>query len=220
MVPNVWIYSFQFEFWLPQLHLYLHLHPNSTCHLNSKSYPLTPDLHWHQYLNIYTCVTCTGYWLQVTSATCTGYWIQATSANKWLHHIGHATLYTTTLLLYPLLTTSILYWIRYGLTVSTKLPCLFQQPFSRLSFSSSSGYKPLGKVSEGFIGQIPFLSPDEQQVSKWHSKQSHQPGNITNQHQPYFIHHRNTKLMGHIFDTRTTKPSLDPLWELLSLCWH
>jgi len=33
----------QFEFSSPQLHQ--HLHPHSTCHLNNKTYPLTPDLH-------------------------------------------------------------------------------------------------------------------------------------------------------------------------------
>jgi len=29
------------------------VHPHSTCHLNSKTYPLTPDLHWHQYQHLY-----------------------------------------------------------------------------------------------------------------------------------------------------------------------
>jgi len=41
MVPTAWIYSIQFEFWSLQLHHHLRLH--STCHLNSKTYPLTPD---------------------------------------------------------------------------------------------------------------------------------------------------------------------------------
>jgi len=50
-----------------QLHQHLRLH--STCHLNNKTYPLTPDLHWHQF---YTC------------ASCTSYWIHSTSINKWL----------------------------------------------------------------------------------------------------------------------------------------
>ena len=31
-----------------------HLHILSTCHLNNKTYPPTPDLHWHQYL--YLCI--------------------------------------------------------------------------------------------------------------------------------------------------------------------
>jgi len=35
-----------------------------------------------------------------------GNWINATSTNKCLHHFVHATLYTTTFLVYPLLTTS------------------------------------------------------------------------------------------------------------------
>jgi len=45
-----------FEFWSPQLHQHVNLH--STCHLNNKTYPLTPDLHWHQYLHL-----CDLYWL-------------------------------------------------------------------------------------------------------------------------------------------------------------
>ena len=28
----------------------------STCHLNNKTYPLTPDLHWHEYLHL--CILC------------------------------------------------------------------------------------------------------------------------------------------------------------------
>jgi len=85
-LPTAWIYSIQFEFWYSWLHY-------SACHLNNKTYPLTPDLHWH-HLHL-----------------CNLYWIQATSTNKWLHHFGHATLYTTTLLVYPLVTTSTLCWI-------------------------------------------------------------------------------------------------------------
>jgi len=38
MVPTAWIYSIQFRFWLPQLHQ--HLHPHSTYHLGSRTYPL------------------------------------------------------------------------------------------------------------------------------------------------------------------------------------
>jgi len=38
-----WIYSIQFKLWSPKLHQ--HLHPHSTCHLNRKTYPLTPYLH-------------------------------------------------------------------------------------------------------------------------------------------------------------------------------
>jgi len=56
---------------------------HSTCHLSNKTYPLTPDLHWHQYLH----------------------------TNKCLYHFIHATLYTTTFHVYPLLTTSTLYWL-------------------------------------------------------------------------------------------------------------
>ena len=97
MVPSAWIYSILFEFWPPQLHHYLH--PHSTCHLNNKTYPLTPGLHWHQTTNIYTC------------ATRPGYCIQTISTNKWLHHFEHAIHYTTTLLVYLFLTTSALYWI-------------------------------------------------------------------------------------------------------------
>jgi len=87
---TAWIYSIHIEFWPLQLHQHLHLH--STCHLNNKTYPITPDFHWHQYLHL-----C--------------YWIHATTTNKGLYHFGHGTLYITTFPLYPLLTTSTLYWI-------------------------------------------------------------------------------------------------------------
>jgi len=40
MIPTAWIYSNQFEFWPPQLHQYLH--PQSTYHLGSRTYPLPP----------------------------------------------------------------------------------------------------------------------------------------------------------------------------------
>ena len=93
MVPTAWIYSTQFKFWSPLLHQHLRLH--STCHQNNKTYRLTPDLDWYQY----------------AGASCTSYWIHATSTNKYLHHSVHATLYTTTFPVYPLLTTSTLYWI-------------------------------------------------------------------------------------------------------------
>ena len=62
MVPTAWIYSTQFEFCSPQLHQ--HLRPHLTCHLNNKTYPLTPDLHWH---NIYTCASCAGIWIHATT---------------------------------------------------------------------------------------------------------------------------------------------------------
>jgi len=55
-------FSIHSKFWSPQLHQHLHLH--STCHLNNKTYPLTPDLHWHHH------------------ASCTDYWTHATSTNK------------------------------------------------------------------------------------------------------------------------------------------
>jgi len=57
----------------PQVHQ--HLHPHSACYLNNKIYAL---LQICTDTNIYTC------------ATCTGYWIQSTSTNKWLHHFGQA----------------------------------------------------------------------------------------------------------------------------------
>jgi len=62
MVPTAWIYLIEFEFWSPQVHQHLCLH--STCDLNNKTYPLTPDLHWHQYLHL--CIL----------------WIHATSINR------------------------------------------------------------------------------------------------------------------------------------------
>jgi len=56
-------------------------------------------MHWHQCLHL-----CDLYWLPDST------W--ETSTNKWLHHFVHATLYTTTLIVYQLLTTSTntLYW--------------------------------------------------------------------------------------------------------------
>ena len=41
MEPTAWIFSIQFAFWSPHLHQHLRLH--STCHLNNKTYPLTPE---------------------------------------------------------------------------------------------------------------------------------------------------------------------------------
>ena len=74
-----------FAFCSPQMHQ--HLHEHSTCHLNNKTYPLTPDLHWLQYL-IYIC------------ASRTSYWNHTTSNNKWFHHFVHATFYTPTFPVY------------------------------------------------------------------------------------------------------------------------
>ena len=72
-------------------------------HLDNKTYP-TPDLHSHQYLHL-----CVLYWLldshslykQMTSSLCV-----------------HATIYTTTFPVYPLLTTSTLYWIIINATTT------------------------------------------------------------------------------------------------------
>jgi len=47
MVPTAWIYSIQFGFWPSRLHQ--HLLPLSAYHLGSKTYPLTPNLHWYQW---------------------------------------------------------------------------------------------------------------------------------------------------------------------------
>jgi len=94
MVPIAWIYSIQFEFWSSQLHQHLRLH--STCHLNNKTYPLTPDLHWHQHLHLcvlYQLLDSCNLYKQMSSPLCICY------------------LYTTTFPVYPLLTNSILYWI-------------------------------------------------------------------------------------------------------------
>ena len=89
MVPAAWIYSIHFGFCSPQLHQ--HLHPHSTCHLNNKTYPLTPIS------TLVRSVLVTGITqpLQIKSSSslCTSY------------------LYTTTFPMYPLLTTSTLYWI-------------------------------------------------------------------------------------------------------------
>ena len=78
----------------PQLHQHLRLH--STCHLNNKTYPLTPNLLWHQY-DLHLCIL---YWL-----------LDSRNLYKRLHHFVHATLYITTFPVYSVLTTSTLYWI-------------------------------------------------------------------------------------------------------------
>jgi len=67
------------------LHQHLHLH--STCHLNNKTYPLTPHLHWH------LCI------LNELLGSCNLYKQMSSS------------LYITTFPVYPLLTTSTLHWI-------------------------------------------------------------------------------------------------------------
>jgi len=77
MVTTAWIYSIQFKFWPPQLHQHLHLH--SRCHLKNKTYPPTPHLHWHQYLHFKQPLQINDY------------------------HFGHASVYTTTFLLYSCL---------------------------------------------------------------------------------------------------------------------
>ena len=57
--------------------------------------------------------------------TCTDYRTRATSTNKWLYHFVHASLYITTLLVYPLVTTSTLYWIttNTSATYTTRPSC-------------------------------------------------------------------------------------------------
>ena len=96
MVSTAWIYSIQFKFWSPKLHEHFRLH--SMCHLNNKTYPLTPDLHWHQYSHLYDVHV-----LYRLLDSCNLY--------KQMSSSLHATLYTTTFPVYPLLTTSTLYWI-------------------------------------------------------------------------------------------------------------
>jgi len=67
MVPTTWMYFIQFEFWSPQMHQYLHLH--SICHQNNKTYPLTPDLHCHEYIHV-----CVVYHLLDSCNLCTHIW--------------------------------------------------------------------------------------------------------------------------------------------------
>ena len=62
------------EFWSPQLHQRLRLH--STCHLNNGTYPITPDLHWHQYLHLcilYQLLDSCNVYKQMSSSLCTCY---------------------------------------------------------------------------------------------------------------------------------------------------
>jgi len=64
----------QFKFWSPPLHQHLRLH--SACHLNNKTYPLTPDLHCHQYLHLcvlYRLPDSSNLCKQMTSSHCTCY---------------------------------------------------------------------------------------------------------------------------------------------------
>jgi len=112
MVPTAWIYAIQFRFWPSRLHQ--HLHPHSAYHLGSRTYPLPPN--------------CTGTSIY-TWTTCTDYRIRAASTNKWLHHFVHATFYTTTFLVYPLLTTCTLYWIttNTSATYTTRPSCSLLQ---------------------------------------------------------------------------------------------
>jgi len=134
VLPNAWINSIQFEFLPPQLHQHLHLH--STCHLNNKTYPITPGT------NTYTCVTCTRYR------------IQATSTNKWLHHFAHANLYTTTFLVHPPLTTSIWYWI----TINTSTT----RAFSALTLLvwQQEGHPDVKNSPNRGLRSSPDLDPD------------------------------------------------------------
>jgi len=80
VVPTSWIYFIQFKFWYPQLHQHLCLH--STCHLNNKTYPLTPDLHWHQYLHL-----CILYWL--LNSCITLYMLPSTPLHSLCTHFWH-----------------------------------------------------------------------------------------------------------------------------------
>jgi len=94
MEPRAWIHFIQFQFCSPQLHQHLHLH--SIRHLNNKTYALSADLQWQQYLHL-----CILYQLLDLHNL----------YKKCLHHSVHATLYTTTFSVYPLPTTSTRYWI-------------------------------------------------------------------------------------------------------------
>jgi len=69
----------------------------------SRTYPLFPDLHWHQCPHLYNR---------------TDYRIRATSTNKWLHHFVRATLYTTTLLVYRRLTVNYSSYVQWSRLIS------------------------------------------------------------------------------------------------------
>jgi len=93
--------------------------------------------------------------------TCTDYRIRATSTNKWLHHFVHATLYTTILLVYPLLTTSTLYWITTNTSTaySTRPSCSLLHWLLTLSTYHNLGFIHI--YSHSFILHIilPFIKP-------------------------------------------------------------
>jgi len=92
MVPNAWINSNQIEFWPPQLHQ--HLHPHAT---SPKQQNLSTNSRFALALisTLWQPVLVTGF-------------KQPLQIND--YHFAHATLYTT-FPVYPLLTTSTLYWI-------------------------------------------------------------------------------------------------------------
>jgi len=73
----------------------IHFHPHSACHLSSKTYPLTPALHWHQ---------CPD-------------WLPDFSNLYFRHILLH-------FFVYPLLTASTLYWITTS-TFNNQLDYLF-----------------------------------------------------------------------------------------------
>ena len=158
MVPTVWIYSIQFGFWPPQLHQ--HLHPHSTS-------PVVELIHYLQICtgtNIHTCMTCTDYR------------IRATSTNKWPHHFVHATLYTTTLLVYPLVTTSTLYWIttNTSATYTTRPFCCCWQLTGSIACSAK---RRLFKLLRGrFWGFSPRIGDTLHRLGEiWHKGENQSP---------------------------------------------
>jgi len=127
MVPTAWIYSIQFEFWSPQLRHHLCLH--STCHLNNKIYPLTPDLHLHQYLHLcilYRLLDSRNLHKQMSSLLRIVHCIELSPTPLPQTPHGHLTAFCITFCCSPLITTMVLF-------IFTLMPLFFTLSFHSLS---------------------------------------------------------------------------------------
>jgi len=87
--------------------------------------------------------------------------IRATSTNKWPHHFVHASLYTTTLLVYPLVTTSTLYWIttNTSATYTTRPSCSLLHWLLTFSTYHNLGFIHIYSHTSIFHIILPFIKP-------------------------------------------------------------